>query len=385
MKRLLAALVPAGLLLSACAVGDPKPTTYVSDTGAVLNGDVYSSLVGETKYWFKYGTTTTYGSATAQRTVDVEDTSAHPVSAPISGLSAATTYHFQMCVQDAEEEPPRDICSTDRTFTTGPAGGRSGITFMSTRDADNEIYVMDAGGENETRLTEVAGLDQSPAWSPDGRKIVFASSREDNFTPELWVMDADGSNQTKLKDAAAFDADPAWSPLGDKIAYYGSNQIKLVDVDGENDVFLTEAAGDSSNPAWSPDGRRIAFAASRAGSNDIWVMNADGSDETQLTTDASYDVGPTWSPDGQRIAFWSDRDGDYEVWTMDADGSDQEPITDDDNWDRLPTWSLHSDLIAFGSLRDGPEKIFVMPPNGSDPVPLTDTQGDTEAAWSPRP
>ena len=73
------------MLVSACAVGDPKPTTYVSDTGAVLNGDVYSSLVGETRYWFKYGTTTAYGSATAERTVDVDDTIVGAVWVPRSG------------------------------------------------------------------------------------------------------------------------------------------------------------------------------------------------------------------------------------------------------------------------------------------------------------
>ena len=254
MKRLLAAALPA-VLLSACAVGDPKPATYLSDTGASLNGDVYSNLVGDTKYWFRYGPTAAYGTETPQRTIAIDDTAAHPVSEPISGLTASTTYHFQMCVQDQEEEPPRDICSSDRTFTTGPAGGRSGIVFMSLRDADNEIYVMDADGSDETRLTEEPGLDYNPGWSPDGRRVVFTSTREDDFHPQVWVMDADGGNPTQVTHATAFAGEAAWSPDGTKIAYYGNNRIKVVEPDGENDVFLTNGCcGTTPRPHGHPTG-----------------------------------------------------------------------------------------------------------------------------------
>ena len=76
---------------------------------------------------------------------------------------------------------------------------------MSYRDRNREIYVMNADGSDETRLTNNGRL---PSWSPDGSQIAFSSDRDDNF--ELYVMNADGTGQTRLTDNPAFDASPSW-------------------------------------------------------------------------------------------------------------------------------------------------------------------------------
>src|SRR5215207_1619015 len=110
------------------------------------------------------------------------------------------------------------------------------IAFTSYRDAgDGEIYVMDAGGSNQKRLTNNPAEDQSPAFSPDGGKIAFASLRDGNG--EIYVMNTDGSNQKRLTN----------NPAGEGL------------------------------PAWSPDGSKIVFVSNRDGNNEIYVMNADGS------------------------------------------------------------------------------------------------------------
>jgi hypothetical protein len=123
LKRLLLSLVPLTLVLSACSVGDPRPATDVSDTEATLNAEVYSSVAGDTEYWWRYGEDTGYGSETPHGTVAIADDQPHAVSHPVSGLTADTTYHFMVCTSDEEESPPRVVCSTDRTFVTAPAGG----------------------------------------------------------------------------------------------------------------------------------------------------------------------------------------------------------------------------------------------------------------------
>ena len=102
---------------------------------------------------------------------------------------------------------------------------------------------------------------QAPAWSRDGRTIVFVSWRDGNG--EVYAMDADSSAPRNLTQ------DPA------------------------KDV----------RPAWSPDGRRIAFVSQRDGNSEVYVMNADGSGKRNLTRDRASDDYPTWSPDGRRIAF----------------------------------------------------------------------------------
>ena len=119
------ALILVAVAASGCALGDPKPTTYISDTGATLNAEVYSSFAGGTEFWWRYGETTAYGSETPHRTVAIADDEPHPVSQPVAGLEADTTYHFQICVEDGEEDPPRVVCNSDQTFTTGATTGRS--------------------------------------------------------------------------------------------------------------------------------------------------------------------------------------------------------------------------------------------------------------------
>ena len=86
----------------------------------------------------------------------------------------------------------------------------SRIMFTSTRDGNREIYVMDADGSNQQRLTDSPAIDEFGSWSPDGSRIAFESTRDGNR--EIYVMDADGSNQQRLTDSPAIDWFPSWSP-----------------------------------------------------------------------------------------------------------------------------------------------------------------------------
>ena len=84
------------------------------------------------------------------------------------------------------------------------------IAFFSDRDGNDEIYVMDADGSNQTRLTNNPAWDCDPAWSPDGSRIAFTSDRDGNY--QVYVMNADGSGQANSTDNAGGDGWPAWSP-----------------------------------------------------------------------------------------------------------------------------------------------------------------------------
>ena len=92
----------------------------------------------------------------------------------------------------------------------GEGEGEGKIAFMSDRDGNQEIYVMNADGSNQTRLTNNPGWDESPCFSPDGTKIAFESLRDGD--PEIYVMNADGSNQTRITNNPAYDGHPSWGP-----------------------------------------------------------------------------------------------------------------------------------------------------------------------------
>ena len=93
--------------------------TGVSTSGVTLNARIYTSFGGEVTYWFRYGTTKSYGSETPHRTVEMADDSSRGVSEPIP-ITGGTEYHWQVCSQDAEESPPRTVCSRDESLYVGP-------------------------------------------------------------------------------------------------------------------------------------------------------------------------------------------------------------------------------------------------------------------------
>ena len=129
------------------------------------------------------------------------------------------------------------------------------IVFVSERDGPAEIYVMDADGRNQRRLTTNVWEDWDPSWSPDGERIVFASQR--HGSDEIYVMDADGSNQQRLTEDLDHDWDPSWSPDGERIVFMSDRNdnfwdfgIYVMDADGGGQRKLTKNRQDDFSPAW---------------------------------------------------------------------------------------------------------------------------------------
>ena len=110
-------------------------------------------------------------------------------------------------------------------FDSGTSWSHDGtkIAFISERDGNSEIYVMNANGTNQTNISNnISNNDtwlDTPSWSPDGTKIVFESKHVDYLDYEIYVMNADGTNQTNISNNDAFDYSPSWSPDGTKIAF----------------------------------------------------------------------------------------------------------------------------------------------------------------------
>jgi len=246
---------------------------------------------------------------------------------------------------------------------------------------------------------------QAPAWSRDGRTIVFVSWRDGNG--EVYAMDADGSSPRNLTQDPAQDVHPAWSPDGRSIAFVISrspssrckpgagrcwddqpSEVYVMNADGSGKRNLTRDRANDDYPTWSPDGRRIAFlrvtGSYRHHGYHLYAVNADGSGLRNLgriAGPALFSSQLVWSPDGRTIYF-----GRYLVST-DGSGARKLPYIP---WTAV--WSPNGRQIAFvgNRPRGGPcpckdnSDIYVMNADGSGTRRLTHNTGyDGEPAWSP--
>jgi dipeptidyl aminopeptidase/acylaminoacyl peptidase len=199
------------------------------------------------------------------------------------------------------------------------ADGRR-IAFMSERDGNPEIYVMNSDGSGQRRLTRDPAVDADPAFSRDGTRLAFTSTRDGN--PEIYVMADDGSAQTRLTFDPAADQQADWSPDGTRIAFEstrdGNHEIYTMNPDGGAVTRLTFSSEFAADPSWHPDGASIAFVSGPSGALNIFTLRPGTAGRTQLTDGLSDVHHPAWSPDGQQIAFTAS--GSTYVRKVDASG-----------------------------------------------------------------
>jgi Tol biopolymer transport system component len=188
--------------------------------------------------------------------------------------------------------------------TWSPDGTK--LAFISDRDGPrkSEIWVINVNGSGLTKLTTniqlgsdsggpVFSWDRNPRWSPDGSRIAFDSTRDGLTDAELYVMNADGSNQTRLTDNINDDRFPSWSPDSQRIAFHrnGSSTfgINIMNRDGTNPVHVTI---DGGAPVWSPDGLRFVTTEADA----LVILNIDGTNKVKITNNSFRSTSPSWAP-----------------------------------------------------------------------------------------
>jgi len=263
---------------------------------------------------------------------------------------------------------PRDLLfqAVHPTFASGGTVLYVGRTDIGS-NANYDVYSLTGGVS--TNLTIHEGNDRSPVYSPNGQKIAFASDRDGNW--EIYVMNADGSNQTRITHDLAVDDEPTWSPDSSTIAYVkmtgatNSAEVYTIRVDGENETRLTKNNIYEYSPAWSPDGAEIAFVTEQEGNVDIYAMDANGGIRRRVTTSPEPDQNPAWSPDASWIVFDSGASTDREIWKIRRSGGAPIQLTNNSQESRSPVFSSDGQQVVFVSLCLTPQLKIVPAAGGS--------------------
>jgi len=263
-------------------------------------------------------------------------------------------------------------------LTSGP----SSLTWGP--DSKDLIYSM-AGSlwrqrldSNEAiQLTDGAGYDYQPDWSPDGKSVVYVSYQKDAM--DLWLLDLASGKSQQLTDGGAVNVEPRWSPDGKKLVWVSTQYNRrfhvfvggvangkltnVVRLTGETESSLPRyyySAYDMEiNPVWTRDGKEILFVSNKGhiyGTGGFWLMKAEpGSEAREIHyEETNWKARPDFSPDGSRMVYSSYLGRQWHnLWVMPAKGGDAFPVSYGD-WDETNVrWSPDGRRIAYVSNQNG--------------------------------
>ncbi|HEX8723523.1 MAG TPA: hypothetical protein VF736_23105 [Pyrinomonadaceae bacterium] len=294
----------------------------------------------------------------------------------LAALAAVVFPHGRVSAQTAAAAPQQ---------SASPNGK---IVFQSDRGGDfSDIYVVEADGKRETRLTTDVADDSMPVWSPDGTQIAFISARRGTF--EIFLMNADGSNQRPLRAAPVEAVEVAWSPDGRMLTYdwspgFGVSDVYVVEAvapgggdSGAAPVNLTSGYGGfASDPSWAPNSTRLVF----RGDQDLYTVDANGGGLTQITnTPADSEAHPTWA--GGLIAYEGLRNFERAIYVVNADGTGEVKVSGAVGSFGAPVWSADGSRLAFIATSGD---AYAVNANGTGLTLLNDMAGtSSHPFWSP--
>lgn len=258
------------------------------------------------------------------------------------------------------------------------------IVFVSNRDDNDELYMMDYDGHNQTRLTFNNIKDYMPAWSADGLKIAYTAYRQEKAG--LYILDLyEGSRKLVFDQGTSFGS--SFSPDGKKLAFCSTedesnSEIYVTKNDGTNLKRLTFNKAIDTAPSWSPTNREIAFTSDRGGSPQIYIMDAEGSNVRRCSFGGTYHDGPAWSPTGNRIVYVSRVEAVFDLYVLNLRTNQIIKLTEGYSRNESPCWSPDGRHILFSSNRTGSIQLYSIDYDGANLRRLTSKGENKLPDWA---
>jgi TolB protein len=278
-------------------------------------------------------------------------------------------------------------------------GGINGIAetkiyFISNRTGTKEVWVMDYDGQNQHAVTRLGAISLSPRVSPDNSRVAFASLGKQGWSIRMWSLDLGRLVAFPAGTAGNSNLTPAWSSDGSKIAFSSSRsgdpEIWITDAAGAPPHKITSFRGPDVAPTWNPrTNAQLAWVSGRTGLPQIYTMDQDGANVERLT-DGGYAVSPSWAPNGQFLTFaWNRKygpgaPGGQDIYVMDISTRPLKwlQLTHESGSNDFPSWSPDNRHIVFERTVGGKAQIWSMLVDGTQQKQLTSTGQNFMPNWS---
>jgi Tol biopolymer transport system component/DNA-binding winged helix-turn-helix (wHTH) protein len=282
---------------------------------------------------------------------------------------------------------PKRLTSMNSSEVPGLAWTTDGseIIFSATsREMGNKsLWRVKVHGGMPEKVAELGGVNaEEPAVSRQGHRLAY---RTFTMNYNIWQIPLTNSNgrpsaPVKFISSTRYQDVPQYSPNGKKIAFAsdrsGSSQIWVCDSDASNLVQLTVIdASNNGTPRWSPDGRTIVFDSTASGNLGLYTISADGGSPLPLVVDSHFNGAGSYSRDGRWIYFVSDRSGEYEVWKVPSGGGQPVQVTNHSGW--MPMESTDGRVLYYVKTNlptdpsNAPARLWAMPVGGGEEYPVT--------------
>jgi len=259
----------------------------------------------------------------------------------------------------------------------------------ATGAADKRVYslvIADADGENERVIMESPDPIMSPAWSPDSRRIAYVSF--ENNISSVFIQTLRTGNRVRVSSRAGINGSPAFSPDGRKLVLTlggvdGNLDIHILDIASRDLQRLTTNSAIDTEGSWSPDGRQIYFTSDRSGGPQVYRMNADGGNPERVTFEGSYNARPRLSPNGERLAMVHLDRGNYRIAVLDLSTRNL-LVLSNGSQDESPSFAPNSDTLIYATKQGANGVLATVSADGLIRQRLASGQGDVrEPVWSP--
>jgi len=268
----------------------------------------------------------------------------------------------------------------------------SKIAFVSTRDKNDsgkneDLYIMDYDGFNQTRITHRPENESNPTWDPEAKRLAYSAWQNNTV---IYIIDVYEGKRTMVSQKGQ-NFTPAWSPDGKKLAFSSS-------MDGNQEIYIAEIEANptrvgkitrltfhpeaDSAPSWSHDGRQIVFTSDRGGSTQIYIMNAEGGNPRRISTGSNHHDAPAWSPNGDKIVYVARVDSIFDLYFYNVRTGQISKLTESNALNESPSWSPDGRHIIFTSNKSGTRQLHVLDADGLNLRQLTFKGENKLGKWS---